>query len=424
MSQKSASGLRVQTRELSSRPDLLVLASHPQASLWRRRGNGLVGIGVRQRLTFAGPSRITDAANAWAAITSESVVDDEIGSLGTGLVAFGTFTFDAASALESVLVIPEFIIGHRNGLHWMTQIDSLEAPGEALTQQRAESLLDGFLAESQEKTFSTTLSPGAQSEAGYGDSVRKAVKKIRAGELNKVVLARDLTGPWSNKNPGGALRTLAESYPDCWNFSIDGLFGASPETLISVIDNNVEARVLAGTAPRGLDANSDSEYAAELASSPKEIDEHGFAVRSVVDALAPYTTALTKSDEPFTLKLPNVWHLATDISAQLTTGSSCLDVVHALHPTAAVAGNPTAAAVEVISELEPFDRGRYAGPVGWINAAGDGQWAIALRCAQISEDTITAYAGCGIVAESTPEIELAETTMKFRPIVEALDLSS
>ncbi len=118
--------------------------------------------------------------------------------------------------------------------------------------------------------------------------------------------------------------------------------------------------------------------------------------------------------------LPNLWHLATDISAKLSGGASSLDLVSALHPTAAVAGTPMLSAVEVIDELEPFDRGRYAGPVGWIGADGDGEWAIALRCAQRAGDQVTAYAGGGIIAESIPEMELAETGMKFRPIVDAL----
>jgi menaquinone-specific isochorismate synthase len=120
------------------------------------------------------------------------------------------------------------------------------------------------------------------------------------------------------------------------------------------------------------------------------------------------------------LKLPNLWHLATDIAGTLASGSNSLDLVFALHPTAAVAGTPTVAAVEVIDDLEPFDRGRYAGPVGWIGADGDGEWAIALRCAQLTDSTVTAYAGCGIVSDSVPANELVETEMKFRPIVDAL----
>jgi menaquinone-specific isochorismate synthase len=143
-------------------------------------------------------------------------------------------------------------------------------------------------------------------------------------------------------------------------------------------------------------------------------------VQSVLDALRPHSPNLATSELPFTLKLPNLWHLATDVAGTLNDGSTSLDLIDALHPTAAVAGAPTADAVDLIDELEPFDRGRYAGPVGWVGADGDGEWAIALRCAQVSPNgNLTAYAGCGIVADSDPDRELAETTMKFRPIVEA-----
>ena len=171
---------------------------------------------------------------------------------------------------------------------------------------------------------------------------------------------------------------------------------------------------------RGRDAEADHEAAIALATSAKDLDEHRFAVASVVQSLQPHTRTLITSEIPFTLKLPNLWHLATDVEGILSDGSTSLDLIAALHPTAAVAGAPTATALAVIDELEPFDRGRYAGPVGWVGADGDGEWAVALRCAQIAENgDITAYAGAGIVAESNPDREFIETKMKFRPIVEA-----
>ena len=221
-------------------------------------------------------------------------------------------------------------------------------------------------------------------------------------------------------------------YPDTWTFAVDGLIGASPETLITVDHGTVTARVLAGTTPRGADADEDAAAAHALEASRKDLDEHRFAVTSVVEALAPLTRDLIAPDEPHLLELPNLWHLATDVSGRLSNGASALDLVRVLHPTAAVAGTPTDAALEVIRRLEPFDRGRYAGPVGWIDARGDGEWAIALRCAQVGaepqrhaaaySDTIpvVAHAGAGIVAASDPETELLETRVKFRPIVDAL----
>jgi menaquinone-specific isochorismate synthase len=254
---------------------------------------------------------------------------------------------------------------------------------------------------------------------------------IAGGEAEKVVLARDLAGTV----PAGSdlrrlVRALSSGYPDCWTFAVDGLVGASPETLVTVSGGTVTARVLAGTAPRGADADADTEASLTLATSAKDLDEHEYAVQSVLASLRPHTSALAASEQPFTLKLPNVWHLATDVEGELADSASALDLLSVLHPTAAVAGTPTDAAVEVIRRLEPFDRGRYAGPVGWVGANGDGEWAIALRCAQFDLHAmpagsaeaipVTAHAGAGIVAGSDPESEMLETRVKFRPIVDAL----
>ncbi|HEV7950628.1 MAG TPA: chorismate-binding protein, partial [Glaciihabitans sp.] len=202
-------------------------------------------------------------------------------------------------------------------------------------------------------------------------------------------------------------------------FAVDGLIGSSPETLITANHGTVTARVLAGSTARGGDALEDQEAAVALATSTKDQDEHQYALQSLLTSLKPHSRNVTTSELPFTLKLPNLWHLASDIEGTLTHGATSLDLIAALHPTAAVAGTPTRAALSLITELEPFDRGRYAGPVGWVGADGDGEWAVALRCAEVSTDnTITAYAGAGIVADSDPDMELAETKMKFRPIVE------
>jgi menaquinone-specific isochorismate synthase len=216
------------------------------------------------------------------------------------------------------------------------------------------------------------------------------------------------------------LLELALGYPDTWTFAVDGHLGSSPETLVRVAEGTATARVLAGSHARGADAEADAAAALELATSSKDLDEHRYAVESVLAALRPHGPGITASELPFTLKLPNLWHLASDVAGRLSDGSGALDLVAALHPTAAVAGTPTAAAVATIRELEPFDRGRYAGPVGWVDQSGDGKWAISLRSAEVDADgTLTAYAGAGIVAESDPDRELAETKLKFRPIVEA-----
>ena len=248
--------------------------------------------------------------------------------------------------------------------------------------------------------------------------------RLQEGEANKVVLARDLIA----HAPGirdwrAALQRLVESYPDCATFAIDGLVGSTPETLARVEGGRLSIRVLAGSAARGDNPADDRQQAQNLVTSSKDNDEHRFAVGSVVNSLHGVSSHVVADEHPFTLKLANVWHLATDIEATLPAQVSSLDVVAAIHPSAAVAGSPTDTALAMISQSEPFDRGRYAGPVGWMDASGDGEWSIALRCAQWSpQGTITAYAGAGIVADSDPESELLETRLKFKPVLSAFGL--
>jgi menaquinone-specific isochorismate synthase len=380
--------------------------------LWMRRGFGLVGIGEAVRLEFSGPNRMADAALAWHRIVAEATVTDSVRQTGTGLVAFGSFAFSDHSAKSSVLIVPSLIIGRDKGQSWVTRISTGVLPTVSVPPLIPYG-----------EQYHVALHPGALGSDGYNSAVESAVRRIRNHELSKVVLARDLVG----QLPEGAdirrmIEVLALGYPDCWTFSVDGFIGSSPETLVSVSAGSVTARVLAGSAARGVDADSDQEAATALATSAKDQDEHQYAVQNVLASLRVHSADVMASEIPFTLKLPNLWHLASDVEGDLTDGSTSLDLIQSLHPTAAVAGTPTTDALRLINELEPFDRGRYAGPVGWVGADGDGEWAVALRSAQFEPDgRVTAYAGAGIVADSIPERELLETRMKFRPIVEALN---
>lgn len=409
--------LRVVTREIAPLGDLLEYADPDNPLVWTRRGAWLVGVGDALTLRVPG----TDAAllaGRWRDIAAAAQVDDPVHLPGSGLVAFGAMPFDAGSSTPAVLTVPRLTIGHRDDRTWATWVlpDADEPdPDEPRTI--------GF-----GPHWSAAVGPGALTPEGYQDAVRAGLAAIAAGEVSKVVLARDLVGTV----PAGSdlrrlVRALASGYPDTWVYAVDGLIGASPETLVTVTGGTVTARVLAGTVARGADPDTDHEAALALASSTKDLAEHGYAVRSLVDALTPHTSALATSEQPFTLALPNVWHLATDVEAVTTAETSALDLVRVLHPTAAVAGTPTDAALAAISRIEPSDRGRYAGPVGWIDAHGDGEWAIALRGAQFDLDAadargipFTAHAGAGIVAGSDPEAELLETRVKFRPVVDAL----
>ncbi|GAA1140736.1 chorismate-binding protein [Microbacterium natoriense] len=410
----------METREIDPVEDPLAYADPADPLAWLRRGDGIVavGSGVVESIRIPagrGPLRSAIAARLWRDLVQDAEIDDPLGLPGTGLVAFGALSFDEDSAVDSILVVPSAVIGRHRGRTWLTRIRSSSDPVSCADPEPRE----------YGPHWAGTVGPGAQSPQGYQDSVRQALGRIADGELSKVVLARDLTG----SIPAGSdlrrlVRALSSGYPDTWAFAVDGLIGASPETLVTVRSRTVTARVLAGTIGRGADADADTAAAASLASSTKDLDEHEYAVQSVLASLRPHTRALAASEQPFLLKLPNLFHLATDVEGELADGESSLDLIGALHPTAAVAGTPTPDAIAAIRELEPFDRGRYAGPVGWVDAAGNGEWAIALRCAQFETGpdaiAVTAYAGAGIVAGSDPESELLETRVKFRPLVDAL----
>jgi len=260
------------------------------------------------------------------------------------------------------------------------------------------------------------------------------VTRIRAGDLSKVVLARDLYATASQDiDVRVLLARLAARYPDCWTFCCAGLVGATPELYIRRVGADVRSLVLAGTTPRGGSAAEDDALGAALLASAKDVEEHRYAVADVRAALAPLCDRLDIDEQPWLLRLANLQHLATGVTgrlagspqaapgAALSEHASALALAAALHPTAAVCGTPAGAAMELIRELEGMDRGRYAGPVGWVDARGNGEWGIALRCAELDGPRARLFAGCGIVADSDPVAELAETQVKFRPMQDALE---
>ena len=390
--------LEVRTEPIPDPGDLLLLAAPGDPLVFLRAADGLVGQGEALRLTFSGPHRVAEAATAWRALGATAHVDDPVNLPGTGLVAFGSLAFADDSAVESVLIVPSVIIGRRDGVSWMTRV-ATTAPLATAGAPLAGAPLG--------PSWSVALEPGAMTPERYRDAVAAAVTALEHHDLEKVVLARDLVGAVpANADLRRPLDALHAAYPDTFTFAVAGLIGASPETLVRSSRGQLSARVLAGSA---------RPEATGLLESVKNRDEHDFAVRSVLDGLRPHTTALAAS-EPFVLALPNLTHLATDVTGTLSDASSALDLVGALHPTAAVAGIPTAAALALIAQFEAFDRGRYAGPVGWIDGNGDGAWAIALRGAQRADGRGTASAGAGSVAASDPATELAETDLKFAPI--------
>ena len=401
--------LGVSTVRIEDPGPLLALLPETGALAWMMAGEGLVGWGEAARVELTGSGRFTQAQRWWDQLVESCSVLDEVGLPGTGLVCFGSFAFDGDDA-PSVLVVPSVVVGHRGGTWWMTAVGR-EAP--VLASQAAPSA-----------PADVTFADGSQGSAAWSDVVAEAVRRIESGEVDKVVLAREVearaTAPLDLRWPLGR---LAESYPGCWTFAVDGLLGATPEMLVRLVDGVATSRVLAGTLRRSGDANQDLRRSEDLSRSIKDIEEHGYGVKSVVDALALHCSAVDVPAAPFVLALPNVMHLASDVTGTVVDGATSLELVASLHPSAAVCGTPTTVALELIREIEGLSRGRYAGPVGWMDATGDGEWGIALRCGQLSSEDprlIRLYAGCGIVAGSEPDRELAESNAKLVPMRDAL----
>lgn len=398
-----------------------------ELSAWVRDGQGLVGWGECARVRTFGSQRFADAAQWWTNVVESAQVDDSVVLSGTGLVAFGSFAYASDSAHDSGLVVPRVVIGRRDNVWWMTTLHAQGTPARTDTDgpQEAEGV-DGHLTApaAPRSPGEVVFADGALSGPRWQAAVGAALERITAGDLDKVVLARDLLAETDLPvDPRWVLGQLGRSYGRTWVFAVDGLLGATPEMLVRLKRGLVTSRVLAGTIRRTGDDERDLALAASLARSSKDLEEHEYAVRSVGDALTPYCTSVNVPESPFVLHLPNVMHLATDVAGRLVNGASSLELAGALHPSAAVCGTPTADADALIAELEHMDRGRYAGPVGWMDASGDGEWGIALRCGALDRDVPTRmrlYAGCGIVAGSDPAAELAESDAKLVPMRTAL----
>ncbi len=402
----------VTTRPIADPVELLARLPDTDPVAWVRNGEGLIGWGVAARLEVRGNERFSRAQRWWSTLCASLEVDDTVSMPGTGPVAFASFSFDPESG-SSIVVVPQVIVGRRAGQAWMTVIDREPAARTALPPVSV-----------PERPLYVTWSEGTRSAFEWQSSVAEAVARIRAGELDKVVLARDVIanvdGPLDVRH---LLLRLAEDYPSCWTFSVSGLVGATPELLVRRTGDVVTSRVLAGTVRRRGDGRTDAGLARALLASGKDAEEHEYAVRSVARSLAAHCTDLDVPERPHVLELANVQHLATDVTGRLADEAPVLALAASLHPTAAVCGTPTERAFAVIREIEGMDRSRYAGPVGWFDRRGDGEFGIALRCATVDSELgqVRSFAGCGIVSGSDPADELAESVAKLVPIRDALE---
>jgi len=379
---------------------------------WVRSGDGLVGFGEYKKFEVKGENRFKEAKTWWEERVSEFKIQNNVHGSGTGPILFSSFSFDPNEI--SVLVIPEILIGQKNGKSWITWIGDVKQPN---LEKINIAPVSGEI----------KWQEGSISEQAWQSQVSSAINAIKSNKLEKVVLARDITA--TSKTEIGVrslLQRLEIEYPSTWIFLVDGLIGATPELLVRLSKSLVTSRVLAGTIRKTGNEDRDLTLAASLAKSSKDLEEHEYAVRSVADALAPFCSSTNVPEAPFVLHLSNVMHLATDVTGVLNDSAKQSDVftlIAQLHPSAAVCGTPALEAKKLIVELEQMNRQRYAGPVGWIDANNDGEIAIALRCGQLSNDrnSIRIFAGCGIVAGSDPATEFAESQAKLMPMRTALE---
>lgn len=399
--------------------------------MWLRQGAGLIGWGCAARVDTRGPDRFAQADRWWTQVSSDAVNQDPLELPGSGAVAFGSFSFSADSAAGASLIVPSVVIGRRGETTWLTHIvdtrgayPARDLPDPLVTWQPSQASHESHEPCEPGPTGTVTFSDGALSGPQWAQAVADAVARIADGELDKVVLARDLYAQADSPIDRGALLTrLAQQYERTWVFEVDHLVGATPEMLVRLERGLVTSRVLAGTIRRTGDDPRDLALAASLAHSSKDLEEHEYAVQSVAQALAPHCTSMAVPETPFVVHLPNVMHLGTDVAGRLRNGVTSLGLAAALHPSAAVCGTPRPVAQQLIAQLEQMDRRRYAGPVGWTDSTGDGEWGIALRCGEVDAQDparMRLFAGCGIVAGSDPTAELAESDAKLLPMRSAL----
>ncbi|HEY8523851.1 MAG TPA: isochorismate synthase [Acidimicrobiales bacterium] len=421
----SVDGLVARTRRLDADPDLLAVAGR-DGTLFEKGRAGLAGRGVAARLPWPAGDPAAAARAAAEALTAIGA-EDEVGVPGCGPVAFGALPFAPGAASE--LLVPAVVVGRADdGTRWITTVGP---PDDPVHDRPAPPDPDPPAPAPRRLTVETGMDPDA-----WCGLVERATKLLAGrrlddrspgggsgdGGLVKVVLARELTV--TGDRPLDRLRVLQRlrrGYPGCHLVSIDGLVAASPELLVSRVGDVVRSHPMAGTAPRGGDPATDQRLAASLLASAKDRQEHQITIDMVHDTLLGWCSYVDYEAEPSVVAVANVQHLATLVEGRLSRPApSVLELVAALHPTPAVAGSPRDEAVRWIAEHEGFDRGRYAGTAGWVDARGNGTWAVAIRSAEIDGPVARVCAGVGVVPDSDPEAELAETSAKFEALLTAL----
>lgn len=402
-------------RPLGPAFDLLAAYEPPDGFFFERAGQGVAGRGTFTRIEVPAGEDLVGRAEAMVRTALASARSDAASPpIAVGALPFGT-------TRDGVLTVPAQVV--RRGSDDITRETLVGNGGDSTTgtfeRPGGDSAPHAAFAEMQ-----VTAVPPPES---YASAVDAALDRLRDGVLDKVVLARTMEVDAGRAlDPRRLVHRLRAVDPDCFAFAAPTgtgsvLVGASPELLVSRRGTQVRANPLAGSAPRAGDPEEDRANAEALGSSAKDRQEHAVVVEAVFAALHPLCSELHHDPDPVLLSTANVWHLSTRFRGTLREPApTALTLAAALHPTPAVAGTPTPAALDLIAALEPFDRGCYAGPVGWVDANGDGEWAIALRCAELVGERATLFAGAGIVPDSDPALELDETERKFRAFLDSL----
>jgi isochorismate synthase len=408
----------------------------------------LIGAGVATTIETHGPNRFTTASTAWRHLQQQTIVANTQENLPENLqgpTLFGGFAFDPASSRtalwdgfpDGLLIVPYLLFRAQEDSATLTvnkliqKSDDIELCAEEIYQhmkqlrQAVEAMSEAQLLSSDNTTIQLTTCDLLPASI-WKKLVARTVAKIRAGNYQKVVLARGIEAS-SEETPFDVETTLSRlrvSYPGAYVFALQRgeryFVGATPERLLRTSASQIFTMALAGSAPRGKSEEEDQQLDLELLQSAKNQGEHAIVVTMIRDALAHYCSQVWVSDKPQLLRLKNIQHLQTPIVGELLPGQSILDALQELHPTPAVGGFPREAALTELREHEQLDRGWYAGPIGWINANGNGEFAVALRSALVDKNSATLFAGCGIVADSQPESEYSESCWKFAVMLRGL----
>jgi menaquinone-specific isochorismate synthase len=425
-------------------------APHAPRIYWEQDPNDLTfaGYGLAATLTASGPDRFQVIQQQAARLFAHAIqaTDDTPPHVGPRL--FGGFAFRSGAAAHGIwsafpaahFILPRYQLTRLGDQAWLTinhcldmgeQADQIAASLRADVQmlRLALDLVDeqevGALADVSRPALSLKVDYPMDA-ATWEQLITLTTNRIRAGELDKVVLARVCRARASRLiEPVEVLTWLEQNYAECYRFLIEPIpghafFGATPELLADVKGTSLRTAALAGSLKRGQTPVEDARLGQALLADPKDRQEHAFVVDAIQKNLHPLVSDLQAPSQPNLYRLSNIQHLQTPIQGQLSQPVGVLPVVDALHPTPAMGGTPRELALHLIAEEEPFSRGWYASPVGWIDAAGNGLFAVAIRSAVSVGHQACLFAGVGIVADSDPAKEWQETNLKFRPMLEAL----